>query len=87
MRIGFLGLRILLTCYGEALTRDWVGIAGAIRKFGQACEQSVALWKLLDYVDVYRTPLYNLLLSFMRSRVGPGLSLALHSDSSVGRSG
>ena len=29
----------------------------------------MALWKLLDYIDVYRTPLYNMMLHFIRNRV------------------
>ncbi len=29
----------------------------------------MALWKLLDYISVYRTPVYNLLLPFIRTRV------------------
>ena len=31
----------------------------------------MALWKLLDYIDVYRTPLYNMMLHFIRNRVSP----------------
>ena len=34
-----------------------------IRKYGDECgEWSVALWRLLDYIDLYRTPLYVMLL-------------------------
>ena len=35
---------------------------------------SVALWRLLDYIDLYRTPLYTMMLSFIRGRerVSPG---------------
>ena len=39
------------------------------RKYGTEVEESVALWKLLDYIDVYRTPLYNMMLHFIRNRV------------------
>ena len=39
------------------------------RKYGTEVEESVALWKLLDYIDSYRTPLYNMMLHFIRNRV------------------
>lgn len=31
VKIGFLGLRVLLTCYGDNLTREWLTIAATIR--------------------------------------------------------
>ena len=40
-----------------------------IRKYGTECgEWSVALWRLLDYIDLYRTPLYIMLLRCSVSR-------------------
>ena len=78
VKIGFLGLRVLLTCYGDNLTKEWLTIAATIRKYGNDCDQSVALWKLLDYIDVYRTPLYNMMLNFIRNRVIMFVQITLH---------
>ena len=66
VRIGFLGLRILFTCYAGNLCNEWHRIARTIRAYGATNDANIALWKLLDYVSVHRTPLYNLLLPFIR---------------------
>jgi hypothetical protein len=41
-----------------------------IRSYGAKNEANVALWKLLDFISIHKTPLYNLLLPFIRTRVG-----------------
>jgi hypothetical protein len=69
VRVGFLGLRILFTCYPANLSNEWHRIARTIRAYGATNDANIALWKLLDYVSVHRTPLYNLLLPFIRTRV------------------
>ena len=62
----YTGLRILLTCYKDSLSKEWLNIAATIRKYGTECgEWSVALWRLLDYIDLYRTPLYIMLLRYI----------------------
>jgi len=68
VKVGFLGLRVLITCYEEYLAGEWQRIARTIRCYGAKNETNVALWKLLDYISVHRTPLYNLLLPFIRTR-------------------
>ena len=66
VRVGFLGLRVLFTCYTDNLSYEWHRIARTIRAYGATNDANIALWKLLDYVSVHRTPLYNLLLPFIR---------------------
>ena len=66
VRVGFLGLRILFTCFAGNLANEWHRIARTIRAYGAINDANIALWKLLDYVSVHRTPLYNLLLPFIR---------------------
>ena len=66
VRVGFLGLRILFTCFAGDLANEWHRIARTIRAYGAINDANIALWKLLDYVSVHRTPLYNLLLPFIR---------------------
>ena len=68
VRVGFLGLRILFTCFAGNLANEWHRIARTIRAYGATNDANIALWKLLDYVSVHRTPLYNLLLPFIRFR-------------------
>ena len=69
VRVGFLGLRILFTCFAANLSNEWHRIARTIRAYGATNDANIALWKLLDYVSVHRTPLYNLLLPFIRTRI------------------
>ena len=70
VRVGFLGLRILFTCFAGNLSNEWHRIARTIRAYGATNDANIALWKLLDYVSVHRTPLYNLLLPFIRCKIG-----------------
>ncbi len=54
-----------------------------IRSYGAKNEANVALWKLLDFISIHKTPLYNLLLPFIRTRVGVAISHS--SDQDQGR--
>ena len=77
------GLKILLVCFEGQLNSEWFRIARTIREMGTLCshdeirdgtaggtaDAEEPLWKFLEFVTMYRSPLYSLLLPFIRTRV------------------
>ena len=76
------GLKILLVCFESQLNSEWFRIARTIREMGSCSGQhpqdgtngatgEEPLWKFLDFVAMHRSPLYSLLLPFIRSGHSP----------------
>jgi hypothetical protein len=63
------GLKILLVCFEAQLHTEWYQIARTIQEMGQHKEcDTIPLWRFLDFVTMFRTPLFTLLLPFIHAR-------------------
>uniref|UniRef100_A0A0K2T575 Uncharacterized protein n=1 Tax=Lepeophtheirus salmonis TaxID=72036 RepID=A0A0K2T575_LEPSM len=68
LEIGFLGLKIIITCFDYQLNDEWFRIARIIREMGNRQEGNGPLWRFLDFISTQRSPLYTLLLPFIHNR-------------------
>lgn len=68
-QIGFLGLKILITCFERQLTTEWYRISKAIRDLADRPQLiSITFWNFIDFVATYRTPLYVLILPYIKCK-------------------
>jgi hypothetical protein len=64
-----IGLKILLVCFESQLHCEWFHIARTIQEMGSHKEfDTVPLWRFLDFVAMFRSPLFTLLLPFIHTR-------------------
>ncbi|XP_022101911.1 protein unc-80 homolog isoform X3 [Acanthaster planci] len=62
---GFLGLKMMMVCFENQLSREWFRIASAIKELGSRMLGGLALWSFMDFVITVRTPLYVMLKPFI----------------------
>lgn len=68
-QIGFLGLKILITCFEKQLTTEWYRISKCIRDMADKPHLiGATFWNFLDFVSTYRTPLFILILPYIRCK-------------------
>ncbi|KAJ8031313.1 Protein unc-80-like [Holothuria leucospilota] len=65
----FLGLKILMICFQEQLSREWFRMAAVIKEVGSKMLGGIALWSFLDFVITVKSPLYVLLKPFIAFRM------------------
>ena len=65
----FVGLKILLVCFESQLHSEWFHVARTIQEMGNHKEfDTTPLWRFLDFVTMFRSPLFTLLLPFIHTR-------------------
>ncbi|XP_037091037.1 protein unc-80 homolog [Pollicipes pollicipes] len=64
-----LGLKILLICFEKNLAMDWHRVARTVQELGSQGCGGLALWDFLDFVVTYPTPVFVLLLPFIRQHL------------------
>lgn len=68
-QIGFLGLKILITCFEKQLTTEWYRIAKCIRDLANKPQLiSITFWNFLDFITTYRTPLFILTIPYIKCK-------------------
>ena len=69
------GLKILLTCFEKDLDREGSAINRALKKFGREGEPTIAFWKLIDFVNAKKGPLYTHFIPYIKRRVRQTIEL------------
>ena len=64
-----IGLKILITCFEKQLTTEWYRISKCIRDLADKPHLiGATFWNFLDFVSTYRTPLYVLILPYIKRK-------------------
>lgn len=69
VQVAFLGIKVLMTCFGHQLALDWPRVARCVREIGERREGGGAFWNFLIFVATQRGPLYPLILPLMWNKV------------------
>lgn len=68
-QVAFLGMKVLMTCFGQQLALDWARVARCVREMGERREGGAAFWNFLIFVATQRGPLFPLVLPLMWHKV------------------
>lgn len=69
LQVAFLGMKVLMTCFGHQLSMDWPRVARCIRDIGDRRDGGTAFWNFLIFVATQRGPLFPLILPLMWNKV------------------
>lgn len=77
------GLKILLICFEKHLFLDWHRVARTVQELGTQGCGGLALWDFLDFVVTYPTPVFILLLPFIRQHVSSSKSASVTKEGTL----
>lgn len=73
LEIIFLGLRLMIVCYERELSTHWFEMA---RTISAICTKmgGLAVWRFIDFIVSYKTPLTILMQPFIQYRVSKAIT-------------
>lgn len=69
LRAAFLGLKVLLVCFGRHMSGEYLRIVHCLKDFSARGQVGGAFWDFIDFTAYVRTPLFLLMRPFIISKL------------------